>query len=1678
MGNVLPLKQPVFRLLFAAALALFGFFGMNSSKAQTIIYTQNFGTTSPNVIPTGWVRTGTGTATNLQFNSTTPSSTYTVPVTASGGVNMVDNAGAVGATQIVTTSAIDVTGFGTVQLLWGARRSSSAYGATPAVQWSSDGTNWNNISYTDIPAAGGSWLAVNSGNWITLGSGADNISTLQLRFTFTRTGTGGNYRIDDITVRGSSLSTPTILTSGTIGSFYTTQGTASSAQSFTVSGSGLGSTPILISAPAGFEVKTGANAYSSSVSLTPDGSGSVANTVIDVRVAASILAGEYSATLTCTSGAATPVNFAAQALVRGPNVAYTPGNIVVAQPSYFTAPVGSSAAMVLLREYTPAGTYVQTFEVPVADNGSNQTCTVLYGSTTETNLQLSDNGQYLTWTGYDAAPGTASLSGTSAASVNRIVGFTTIDGAINTSTRISDAYDANVIRGAVTDNGARFWVSGVSTGAGGVRLVNLGSTGSSTLLTSGLNNSRAINIENNQLFVSSAASGFVGINRVGTGLPTTATTTTIAIPFTDPRAFALLDLDNGVAGDDVAYIAGNSGIFKFYNNGTAWVAMGSLTGTAISHLTAAVNGANVDIYVTDGANMYKIIDAAGPSSNISNNGSTLASVATWTRTAFANTAFRGVAFAPTSAPVCTFYQDNDGDGFGNFSVSQTALCSAPPAGYVTVSGDCNDALASVFPGAIENACNSIDDDCDTTIDEGFVAGCSDPLACNFTPGATCTATCDYNPITWYIDGDGDGFGSSATSQVNCAQPVGYVANNTDCNDAVAAINPGVIESAAASNICDDIDNDCDLTIDETSVPGCNDPLALNYNAAATCAEGCVLPTGFVPGNIVVSRVGTGASALTSNATPIFITEIDEVTGTQSYLLPMPTTGVNRLLAHGTATSEGYLTRNSNGSVVIAGYDAPTTQSSVNGTTSSSVNRVVNEIDPDFSVARAAGTTSSFSATGVRSAAANGTDYWMVGGNTGVLYAGSGPSAIVSSTVPNTRVVQTHNGNLYFSTSSGSRGIYQVGTGLPTTSGTTSVRLIDVTSTGEPTDFQFNDDMTVCFVADERTNGSGGIQKWTFDGTNWSLAYTVSLGTTTGARGCYVDFYSAANPIVYALTRRTSGVNAVVRFTDTNISNPTLTTLSTSPTNTVYTGIEASPCTPITWYRDADGDGFGNTAITRSSCTQPLGYVSVGGDCDDTWDLSYPSALEDCDNRDNDCDLVIDDNCLNIPDNNTINHALVVNPTTFPSCLSNVLNLDLTNATSSVESTIVAPPTAGQDAWYRFVATTTAVRIFVSSTANNIALELLDSQENSLAVEDALNGLGGEILTYGALTIGQTYFVAVKNVDAGSVGASTVCIQRLNDSRCSNGGGNNFSGLCVNFKVAFTGANQYVLQFTEVPTVADPLVDVFTYTTPGAGTTIPLSAIVGLNYGRQYEVRVSAIYNLADAGNNIETITVPTDEFCVITIAAQPELNLRASDASPNIRFTGSILAADRWLCGASFYRWEFTQLTPVAGLAQTVNGPAGNRFLPLVSANAQIPGLIQPGATYNVRVAPVFGTIEGSFGTVDQTLIIAGAGMPVVEEEMNNYTERSFEVDGIQAAVYPNPNTGDIVNLAVSGLENEQVFVRVLDAQGRVVAQSAYAVDGVLNTIITFDRTLNNGLYMIEIMDGSTLRTERMVVQK
>jgi len=70
----------------------------------------------------------------------------------------------------------------------------------------------------------------------------------------------------------------------------------------------------------------------------------------------------------------------------------------------------------------------------------------------------------------------------------------------------------------------------------------------------------------------------------------------------------------------------------------------------------------------------------------------------------------------------------------------------------------------------------------------------------------------------------------------------------------------------------------------------------------------------------------------------------------------------------------------------------------------------------------------------------------------------------------------------------------------------------------------------------------------------------------------------------------------------------------------------------TYYEDADGDGYGNPGVAVSSAAPPPGYVANSGDCDDTNANIHPGATELCNNlRDDDCDGYADENCALVVD---------------------------------------------------------------------------------------------------------------------------------------------------------------------------------------------------------------------------------------------------------------------------------------------------------------------------------------------------------------------------------------------------------------------------------------------------------------
>ena len=171
-----------------------------------------------------------------------------------------------------------------------------------------------------------------------------------------------------------------------------------------------------------------------------------------------------------------------------------------------------------------------------------------------------------------------------------------------------------------------------------------------------------------------------------------------------------------------------------------------------------------------------------------------------------------------AADASTWYADSDSDGYGDAASTVTA-CNQP-SGFVADSSDCDDQDNTINPVAAE-LCNELDDDCDGTIDEDDAT----------------------DATTWYYDADGDGFGDPASGTLACEQPSGTIIDASDCDDSDSAVNPD------ASELCNELDDDCDGTIDEDDAVDAGTWYADNdgdgYGDPTSSTAACEQPTGFV-----------------------------------------------------------------------------------------------------------------------------------------------------------------------------------------------------------------------------------------------------------------------------------------------------------------------------------------------------------------------------------------------------------------------------------------------------------------------------------------------------------------------------------------------------------------------------------------------------------------------------------------------------------------------------------------------------------------------------------------------------------------------------------------------------------------------------------------------------------------
>jgi hypothetical protein len=255
----------------------------------------------------------------------------------------------------------------------------------------------------------------------------------------------------------------------------------------------------------------------------------------------------------------------------------------------------------------------------------------------------------------------------------------------------------------------------------------------------------------------------------------------------------------------------------------------------------------------------------------------------------------GVPDPADSAMAAVWYLDADGDGFGD-RTRTTLSCAVPSGSYVLLATDCDDTRVAVHPGQAEQ-CNGIDDDCNGSADYALAPGDLEDDDRDGLPDARClpaspTPDCDdrdpssvpggtegcdgrdndcdgrtdedVSTNTYYIDRDGDGYGSLGAAPITGCLPIaGYVTRAGDCDDTSAVRYP------TAEERCNGGDEDCDLAVDEA-------PAAALCSASSgmmqICSSGVCVTPGCIAGyadcsgapapdcetNITTSAVNCGA----------------------------------------------------------------------------------------------------------------------------------------------------------------------------------------------------------------------------------------------------------------------------------------------------------------------------------------------------------------------------------------------------------------------------------------------------------------------------------------------------------------------------------------------------------------------------------------------------------------------------------------------------------------------------------------------------------------------------------------------------------------------------------------------------------------------------------------------------
>ncbi|MAA79728.1 MAG: hypothetical protein CL916_10750, partial [Deltaproteobacteria bacterium] len=599
-----------------------------------------------------------------------------------------------------------------------------------------------------------------------------------------------------------------------------------------------------------------------------------------------------------------------------------------------------------------------------------------------------------------------------------------------------------------------------------------------------------------------------------------------------------------------------------------------------------------------------------------------------------------------------WFLDWDGDGFGNDE--EMIFACEPPLGYVMIGGDCADNNQFVHPG-VEEICDGKDNNCDDVIDEEVILimyrdrdqdGFGDPLeeiqVCEPLSGYTyndqdcndlsplaypqgleycdgidndCNDLVDdepVNPPVWYSDDDGDGFAGTILDVISCDPPVGAFFSREDCDDSESSINPAAIE------VCDDIDNDCNLLVDDGAIDKVlwhNDIDQDGYGDPNATVFVCDMPPGYVQNDLdcndndaMMSPVGVEIcdgkdndcdAQIDNNPIhpPVWYSDEDGdgFAGTVMNVLSC------------TLPAGGY----------VSSDDCDDSESSVNP----AAVEVCDEVDNDCNVLVDDGAVDALPWYGDFDGDGYGDMQYLT-------MACTIPSFHVSNLLDcddadpfikpgGVEVCDEQDNNCNGSTDEGVQTVFfadldEDGVGntldpIPACSLPENAAIIN----GDCDDEDSGRSPLIAEVCDSIDNDCDNQ----IDEGVRNQYFTDNDGD---------GFGNPSLPVLACTQPMQSSINNLDCNDGSASINPAADEICDGIDNDCSQQVDDNAVDAITWYLDLDNDGYGRVNSTLISCIQPQGYVDNSQDCDDGDVLNNPQGIEICDTEDNDCDGLIDD----------------------------------------------------------------------------------------------------------------------------------------------------------------------------------------------------------------------------------------------------------------------------------------------------------------------------------------------------------------------------------------------------------------------------------------------------------------------